>query len=123
MGFSYFRVTKPVSFIALKAHEPDRSSSTVSKHGTNETASPRPEAKQQPHERGVSDRRCCVRNVSDEGQNATRTWSLMDAHRGTSVRGEVIGGMRLDVFPCSSLSAAGIYFQACSFNHSDISPL
>jgi hypothetical protein len=39
------------------------------------------------------------------------------------VRREVIGGMRLDVFPCSLLSAAGIYFQACSIDHSDISPL
>ena len=38
------------------------------------------------------------------------------------MRGQVIGGMRPDLFPCSPLSAAGIYFHACSFNHADISP-
>ena len=42
-----------------------------------------------------------------------------DAHRccGKSLIGECVGAFR-----CASARAAGIYFQACAFNHSDISP-
>jgi hypothetical protein len=42
-----------------------------------------------------------------------------DAHRccGKSLIGECVGGFR-----CASARASGINFQACSFNHSDISP-
>ncbi len=36
--------------------------------------------------------------------------------------GEVLEEVQLDVSWNVSLGAAGIYFQACSFNHSDISP-
>src|SRR4051812_30037785 len=42
--------------------------------------------------------------------------------RRTSVLREVIDGKRVGGIWCASARAAGVNFQACSFNHSDISP-
>ena len=36
--------------------------------------------------------------------------------------GKSLNGMREEVFRYHSVSVAGFAFQACSFNHSDISP-
>ena len=44
------------------------------------------------------------------------------SHRGTSGEPKSLKGLREEMFRCHSMRLAGIAFQGCSFNHSDISP-
>ena len=70
----------------------------------------------------LSDNQRCVRTVSDGPVNLAQVSSRTDAHPSVSLCGQAVEGVGVDASRCASLSAAGIYFQACSFNHSDISP-
>jgi hypothetical protein len=64
----------------------------------------------------------CVRTVSDALRNPDRIPSLTGTRRCTSMLREVVDRERVGASRCASARGAGIYFQACSFNHSDISP-
>ena len=55
-----------------------------------------------------------------------RTWRQIlastESHRATCCGGKWLNRLRHGAFRCSSVSLTGFAFQACSFNHSDISP-
>jgi hypothetical protein len=55
-------------------------------------------------------------------RNRRRTSRFTGSHRGVSWRRKSLNRVRYDVSWCRSVSIAKIAFQACSFNHSDISP-
>ena len=48
--------------------------------------------------------------------------AFTESHHGVSCGGKALTRLREEVFQQHSVSVAGINFQACSFNHSDISP-
>jgi len=65
----------------------------------------------------------CVRTVSHTPRNpgATQSFTGTGGHVSglrKSLNQKCVGGIS-----CASARAAGVNFQACSFNHSDISPL
>ena len=63
----------------------------------------------------------CVRTVSDAPRTRGKQDGLARTLRYTSVLREVADSNCVDACPCASARAEGIYFQACSFSHSDIS--
>ena len=65
----------------------------------------------------------CVRTVSHAPRNPGATRSLTGRRRRTSMVREVVDRKCVGGIQCASARAKGINFQACSFNHSDISPL
>ena len=62
--------------------------------------------------------RNCVRSPRNGGQIPAFTGS----HREAFCGGKSLNRLRKGVFRYHSVSVAGFVFQACSFNHSDISP-
>src|SRR2546425_10268678 len=68
-------------------------------------------------------KRVCVRTVSHTAGNPGQTPSFTGTRRCTSMLQEVLDENCVGGFCCASLRVSGIDFQACSFNHSDISPL
>lgn len=64
----------------------------------------------------------CVRTVSHTPRNPGQTSWFTGTCRCTSLLREVVDGRCVDGFSSASLCAERINFQACSFNHSDISP-
>jgi hypothetical protein len=60
----------------------------------------------------------CVRQVSDRREIRRLTAS----HRGACCRRKSLNRMRDEVFCCRLVALARFAFQACSLNHSDISP-
>ena len=62
--------------------------------------------------------RNCVRSPRNRRQISTFTGS----HREAFCGGKSLNPLREEVFPYHSVSVAGIVFQACSIDHSDISP-
>jgi hypothetical protein len=62
--------------------------------------------------------RNCVRSPRKYPQTPTFTGSHEEAFSG----GKSLNRLREEMFLYHSMQLAGIYFQACSFNHSDISP-
>ena len=62
--------------------------------------------------------RNCVRSPRNHPQTPTFTGS----HREAFCGGKSLNRLREEVFRYHSVSVAGFAFQACSFNHSDISP-
>ena len=62
--------------------------------------------------------RNCVRWV----RNRRRTLRFTASHQRGSSRRNSLNRVREGACRCRSVSLAGIVFQACSFNHSDISP-
>ena len=63
--------------------------------------------------------RNCVRSPRNRRQTSTFTGS----HREAFCGGKSLNRLRDEMFRCHSVQLAGFVFQACSFNHSDISPL
>jgi hypothetical protein len=70
----------------------------------------------------VSHPKRCVKTVSDAPPNLDRTARRTGHSDFTWLLREVVDQKCVGGFRCASARAAGIYFQACSFNHSDISP-
>ena len=70
----------------------------------------------------ASETKRCVRTVSHASRNPGATPSLTRTHRGTSLLREVVDQNCVGRISYASARVSGIYFQACSFNHSDISP-
>ena len=64
----------------------------------------------------------CVRTVSETRWNLGQTMWFMGPPGDTSCLRVVVDPTCVGGFRCASAHAAGIYFQACSFKHSDISP-
>src|SRR2546430_14065613 len=64
----------------------------------------------------------CVRTVSDTPRNPGSTPWFTGTRRRTWLLGEAVDQECVGVIRCASARARGINFQACSFNHSDISP-
>jgi len=64
----------------------------------------------------------CVRTVSHAPRNPGETPSFTGTLRCISMLREVVDEECVGACRCALLSATGINFQACSFNHSDISP-
>ena len=62
--------------------------------------------------------RNCVRSPRKRRQTATFTGS----HREAFCGGKSLNRLREEMFRYHSVQLAGVVFQACSFNHSDISP-
>ena len=62
--------------------------------------------------------RNCVTSPRNYPQTSTFTGSHQEAFCG----GKSLNRLREEAFRCHSVSVAGVVFQACSFNHSDISP-
>ena len=62
--------------------------------------------------------RNCVRSARNRRQTPTFTGS----HRGAFPSGKSLNRLRDEVFRCRSVSLAGVAFQACLIDHSDISP-
>ena len=62
--------------------------------------------------------RNCVRSPRNRRQTATFTGS----HREAFCGGKSLNPLREEMFPYRSVSVAGFVFQACSIDHSDISP-
>jgi len=62
--------------------------------------------------------RNCVRSPRNRRQTPTFTGS----HRGAFCGGKSLNRLCKEVFRCHSVSLAGFAFQACSIDHSDISP-
>jgi hypothetical protein len=71
---------------------------------------------------GGSRLRSCVRTVSHAPGNPGQTQRFTGPHRCTSWLREVVDRKCVGGIWCASARASGINFQACSFNHSDISP-
>ena len=63
--------------------------------------------------------RNCVTSVRDRLQIPANA----ESHRATRQGANSLHRLRGEVFRCCSVGFARIAFQACSFNHSDISPL
>ena len=70
----------------------------------------------------ASEARFCVRTVSDIAETLGQTPSFTGTRRRTSLLREVVIGSALVGFGVRQHARAGINFQACSFDHSDISP-
>ena len=66
--------------------------------------------------------RNCVRTVSHTPRNPGRIASFTGTLRRTSLLREVVDRNCVGGIWCASARASGTNFQACSFNHSDISP-
>src|SRR5688572_900372 len=64
----------------------------------------------------------CVRTVSHAPRNHGQTPSFTGTRRRILMLLEVVDRECVGAFRCASARASGINFQACSFNHSDISP-
>jgi hypothetical protein len=64
----------------------------------------------------------CVRTVSHTARNTGQTRSFTGTRRRTSMQGEIVDRKCVGGIWCASARAAEVDFQACSFNHSDISP-
>jgi len=62
--------------------------------------------------------RNCVRSPRKHPQTPTFTGSHQEAFCG----GKSLNRLCEEMFRCCSMQLAGVVFQACSFNHSDISP-
>jgi hypothetical protein len=62
--------------------------------------------------------RNCVRSPRNQPQPPTFTGSHQEAFCG----GKSLNRLCEEMFRCCSMQLAGVVFQACSFNHSDISP-
>jgi hypothetical protein len=65
----------------------------------------------------------CVRTVSHTVGNPEYTPSFTGTLQRTSMLRKLIAGTSVGGIWCASARASRINFQACSFNHSDISPL
>ena len=63
--------------------------------------------------------RNCVKSPRKYPQTPTFTGSHQEAFCG----GKSLNRLREEMFPYHSMQLAGIVFQACSIDHSDISPL
>ncbi len=72
---------------------------------------------------GRSCTRDCVRTVSHSPGNPGQTRGFTGTRQRISMLREVVDRNCVGGIWCASARATGIYFQACSFNHSDISPL
>jgi hypothetical protein len=64
----------------------------------------------------------CVRTVSHTPGNPRQTGSFTGTHRRLSMLREVVDQKSVGGFRCAAARVNGTAFQACSFNHSDISP-
>ena len=64
----------------------------------------------------------CVRTVSHAPRNYGQTPSFTGTRRRISMLREVVDGECVGEIWCASACVNGLAFQACSFNHSDISP-
>ena len=64
----------------------------------------------------------CVRTVSHTRGNPGQTPSVTGTPRRVSMLGQIVDRKCVGGIWCASARARGINFQACSFNHSDISP-
>ena len=71
----------------------------------------------------ATDHQNSVRSVSHTPRNPGATPPFTGTQRGTLMLREVVDGNCVDAIWCASARASGTNFQACSFNHSDISPL
>ena len=70
----------------------------------------------------ITDRRRCVKTVSHTLRTPGQALWVTVTRRCTSMLREVVDRSCVGAIWRASARAAGIYFQACSFNHSDISP-
>jgi hypothetical protein len=70
----------------------------------------------------ATDHQNCVRAVSHTPRNPGATPLFTGTQRGTLTLREVVDENCVDAIWCASARASGTNFQACSFNHSDISP-
>ena len=70
----------------------------------------------------ATDHQNCVRTVSHTPRNPGVTPLFTGTQRGTPMLREGVDGNCVDAIWCASARASGTNFQACSFNHSDISP-
>ena len=70
----------------------------------------------------LSARRNCVRTVSDTPRDPGQIPRFTGTVRCTSLLREVVDGECVGEIWCASVCVEGLAFQACSFNHSDISP-
>jgi hypothetical protein len=66
-------------------------------------------------------RRLC-RNCVSWAQSDRRTPTFTASHRGVSCSGKLLNRLRNEVFRYHLVLLAGFAFQACSIDHSDISP-
>jgi len=64
----------------------------------------------------------CVRTVSHAPRNPGQTWRFTGIRRRISMLREVVDRKCVGEFRCALARANGINFQACSIDHSDISP-
>ena len=64
----------------------------------------------------------CVRTVSHAPGNPGQTWRSTGIRRRISMLREVVDRECVGAFQCASARTNGINFQACSIDHSDISP-
>jgi hypothetical protein len=71
---------------------------------------------------GVDRRPHCVRTVSDTPRNPRSTPSFTGTHRRLSMLRKLLIGECVGRSWCASALAHGVDFQACSIDHSDISP-
>ena len=55
-------------------------------------------------------------------RNRRRTPAFTESHQRASCSGKLLNRLRNEVFQCRLVMLDEIAFQACSFNHSDISP-
>ena len=62
--------------------------------------------------------RNCVRSLRNHPQTPT----FRGSHQAAFCGGKSLNRLRVEMFRYYSMQLAGIVFQACSFNHSDISP-
>jgi hypothetical protein len=70
----------------------------------------------------ATDHRNCVRTVSHTPRNPGQTPSFTGTRRCILMLREVVDRKCVGAIWCASARARGINFQACSIDHSDISP-
>ena len=84
------------------------------------------EARNVPTRPGIYANKCrseLCRNCVRSPRNRRQTPTFTGSHREAFCGGKSLNRLREELFQYHSVSVAGIVFQACSFNHSDISPL